>query len=514
MGAEVGLSEWRALLGGWDPEPLADALLRARLARPAPRGWALVHGMLREVLAEQARQTGRLAQHHRACAGLLLAARTPPLQERLGHHLLAAGEPMRAFAHLMSAARAFDQQGISRAASRVVARAEDALDAMQVPTDDRRRCACRLLMALIEVRRHHPRRWLDELRRWCDVAEAAGWTELEVEAHWILGEALQKSDQLDAAGAVLLAGLARAEAEGLQRLQQEIRAGLALLRMRRGDQAGATPLLQEILAQPPLADAPTVQLVARLNLASIARIQGDLPAAEAHAAQAIAAGRAAGALDVVAHGLLILGAVADQRGDLAAAADHLRESLELVRRTSKFRAISLTWNSLGEVARRQGALEEAERCYRTSLAWAEASGRPVEAPQINLALLLARRGRYTAAQDLLVVVQARARALGDRFTAWHCAAFRLPALAGLGDWAGFDAALGEVQAEAPASGGTGRRFNQDIAEEATFAGELALAAGEVARTRAAWTLALAHWQGLGRAPEAAALAARLATLRG
>lgn len=508
MGAEVQTTEWQALLGDWRPEPLADALLRARLARPTARGWAFIHGMLREVLIEQARRAGRWAKHHQACAGLLASAQTPALQERLGQHLLYAGRADEALTHLMDAARTLDQRGISRAASRVITRAEEALDRMGVADDDRRRASCRMLMAQIEIRRHHPGRWVDELEALRDRARAKGWTELEAEALWVLGEAYQKSDRLDDALESLEASRALATRQGLHRIQQEVLVAMALLKLRRGDQAGAAPLMRSVLAQPPHPDAPTVRLVARLNLASISRITGKLDDARRYAQEAIDVGQRQGCLDVVAHGQLILGAISERQGDLTAAEAHLNESLRIVRRTSKFRAIALTLNSLGEIARRQGRLDEAEAAYRSSLAWGAASGRPIEAPQINLALVLIRRQRFAEARELLEQMLERLVALGDRFTSWHCRAFLLSALAGQSAWTAFDAQLAAVLDDPDGH----RRINEDVAEEAELAGQLALRAGHRSRALAAWRLARAHWLGLKRRHRIEDISRRIAEL--
>ena len=494
MGTEVNLAEWRALLAGWDPEPLVDALMRARLARPSPRGWSFVHGMLREVLAAQARQCGRWAAHHRACAGLLVAARTPELQERLGHHLLYAGEARMAFAHLIAAARTLDHRGVSRTASRVISRAEEALDALKASDVDRRRCACRILACQIQIRRHHPSQWIDELCRWRDVAVEQGWEELEAEVLWVLGEAYQKSDRLDEAHGCLEAAQALADRLEIARLKLEVLTARALLRMRHGDQVGAAPLLLEVLAQPVHPEAPTVQLSARLNLASIARLSGDLDGARRYAAEAVRIGQTQDCLDVVSHGLLILGVLAERSGDLATAERQFRECLRIARRTGKFRAIAIAWNSLGEIARREGRLAEAEERYRTSLAWAEAGGRPMEPPQVNLALVLTRRGRYAEARALIEVVIARARRLDDPFTMWCCQAFIVPALAGMGDWEAFDRTLAAVIANPVGQ----NRYLPDIAEEAERAGYIAQHAGQQDRSVSAWRFARDQWRGLGR----------------
>lgn len=494
LGTEIKTAEWCALLGGWSPAALIDALLRARLARPLPRGWAFIHNMLREVLLDQARRAGRLSRHHRACARLLASVRTPELQERLGLHLLHAGDHRMAFAHLMSAARTLDQRGISRAASRVVTTAAAALDQLDVPREDRRRCACQILRAQIEIRRHDPRRWLDEMAAMRDIAQQQGWRELEAEALWVLGEAYQKSDRLDEARTCLESGLALSVTLQLPRLHQEILVALALMRLRRSDQEGARPLLLQVLGMPVLSDAPTVQLVALLNLASIARIMGQLEDAERYAQDAIARGQARGCLDIVSHGHLIMGAIADRRGNLGASADHLQESLRIVRRTGKFRAISLTLNSIGEIARRQQRLDAAERAYLSSLSWAEASGRPLEPPQINLALVRIRQQRFSEAHQMLEEVRQQMHQLGERFVSWHCQAFMLSALAGMGDWAGFDHNLAAVLAEEDGQ----KHINEDIAEEAALAGEYALQAGHTQRALAAWRLSRAHWAGLQR----------------
>ena len=493
MGAEVRLAEWRTLLGHFDPDALIDALLRARLARLTPQGWAFVHGMIREVLTEQARRAGRWSSHHRSCSGLLMTARNPEQQERLGHHLLCAGETRLAFAHLMSAARTLSHRGISRSASRVVARAGEALDLLGATESDRSRCACRLLTCQIELRRHTSPRWLDELQHWHRVAVQQQWPELTAEALWMLGEAYQKANRLDEAHACLEDAQALADRLALPRLKQELLSTRALLRMRRGNQLGAEPLLQRLLAQPVHPDAPTVQLSARLNLASISRLTGRLALAEQYAQEAVDQGQSQGCLDVVSHGLLILGTLASQQGDLALCEARFRESLLIAQRTGKFRAIAATWNSLGELARRQNQLDLAEERYRTSMAWAEAARRPIEDPQINLALVLTRRKRYDEARNLLHQVQVHAEAVGAPFITWHCQAFLLAPLAGLRAWAAFDEALTASVTDPMAQ----KRFGMDVAEEAERAGHIAHSLGQLERAQGAWRFARAQWIGLG-----------------
>jgi hypothetical protein len=113
-----------------------------------------------------------------------------------------------------------------------------------------------------------------------------------------------------------------------------------------------------------------------LSLASIARPPGPT-LARRYAIEAVELGEFHGSLDVVSHGHLVLRVLADREGDLLASEAHISQSLQLAQRTGKPRAIAIAWSSLGEPASRQGAL--AEKRYRTSLAWAEAGGRPIPA---------------------------------------------------------------------------------------------------------------------------------------
>ncbi|MEZ4238828.1 MAG: hypothetical protein R3F59_22275 [Myxococcota bacterium] len=115
LGQEITQVEWRRACD--DPEgvfgdrfpgdeplraALVDRLLVHRLVVGTRARWSFVHGMLRESLERTARQARRWAQHHEACATMLSRyAEDPRVAERLGRHLLEAGQPEQAVAPLL-----------------------------------------------------------------------------------------------------------------------------------------------------------------------------------------------------------------------------------------------------------------------------------------------------------------------------------------------------------------------------------------------------------------------------
>ena len=170
--------------------------------------------------------------------------------------------------------------------------------------------------------------------------------------------------------------------------------------------------------------------------------------------------------------------------------------------------VALCVNLLGEVARFRRQSEDAERHYREALAGFRAVGSQGDASvvEFNLCLLLVQTGRGAEARDTLDAGLSRAWSTGRMALAVSVLAALLPCDAGAADWEAWDAHLAELERQCARVA----IVDVDIAGAAELGAALADEAGETARARRAWEVALSQWEGLGRAEEATKVRDRLA----
>ncbi|HJN74096.1 MAG TPA: hypothetical protein QGF58_09215 [Myxococcota bacterium] len=124
-------------LSGVRPSPLlVGRLLDERLLRATEDGYVFAHAMFREALVRHARDRRRLHRHNRACAAVFEAA--GERSERLGRHLLLAGQTDEALEVLLEAAGAALTEGDAGRAGRLLEYRERALRVLDLPGTDRR----------------------------------------------------------------------------------------------------------------------------------------------------------------------------------------------------------------------------------------------------------------------------------------------------------------------------------------------------------------------------------------
>ena len=96
LGGDVEHREWRtacAIAGVEPPQPLLETLAAQSLVVQDKHGWSFLHGALREILIDNARDQGRIIDHHRYCADMLQGlydTSRPAIAPRLADHLLNA----------------------------------------------------------------------------------------------------------------------------------------------------------------------------------------------------------------------------------------------------------------------------------------------------------------------------------------------------------------------------------------------------------------------------------------
>ncbi|HZJ71031.1 MAG TPA: hypothetical protein VFF36_08875, partial [Planctomycetota bacterium] len=140
LGTAVSTDDWTAIIG--DPAICAELVERMqawRLAEPTPTGWRFAHGMLRESLLRDAEEAGRLPRIHAACARRLeKRASEPGIAERLGTHLLAAGQIEAALGPLMHGVYEREETMGVRSALALYAVHERAMESLNLPPSDPR----------------------------------------------------------------------------------------------------------------------------------------------------------------------------------------------------------------------------------------------------------------------------------------------------------------------------------------------------------------------------------------
>ncbi|MCA9597395.1 MAG: protein kinase [Myxococcales bacterium] len=462
LGEHVELSEWHAALrerGLAASGGLMDALLARKLLTADPRApdrVTFVHGMLRESLELRARDAGRLAEHHAACARLLEPQGLP---ERVGHHWLGADDFERAFPALLAGAWRFIQRGDFRAA---LLCALDATRAARAPAQEAEVWVTRARIAQMQG----------------DYAGASAWAaRAETAARALSDERV----------------LTRALLEGGNSERT------------RGDMTRAAALLEEAATRASaLADD---ELVGRAeNLAAYVCIQrGQSEAGVVHAQTGLAAyGRAGLPLDEARCHLTLSDAV-KQVGRLDDARAHAEAALRRFADHGDRWGQASCHNVLGDIARLDGDLARAERHYREALERFATIGTGTQVlPRLNLAQVLVLRRDHTAAGPLLKSCAQELEAQGRRPWLALVRLSELPLLGHARDWPAWDRTLADAEALLSET----QLVDVDLPLMAGFAADEARAAGHADGARKLYALAGAQWLALGREDRAREVAAR------
>jgi tetratricopeptide (TPR) repeat protein len=368
LGETLDDAEWREAcraVGIDAPEAMVDLLVANRLAKRIEGDWSFVHGMLRESIERRAREGGRWKQRHEACARMLEGPAERGergVAERLGRHLLAAGENARAVLPLLRGARERRETSEYAVARSLLERRDEALAASGSPQTDAEWSEGFLLRARIALHEGKP----DEVRRWACRAEENA---VHLPAPTILAEAL--------------------------RLQGDAS-------RRRGDLNGAQSLYERCVALLPQLQSPHAVAASLWGLGDVARQRGDLATATAALEQSRDLYRAIGDEHGVADYDVGIADVCWQRGDLLSAAAAYERALASFRRLGNRYGVARSLNGLGEVCRAQGDLTGARRLYDEALALLRTIDSAEEIfPRINLGLLeLAADGIEPARRQL------------------------------------------------------------------------------------------------------------------
>ncbi len=457
LGHAVDRREWEhacAAAGVACRADLVDALVARRLARRDEQGFSLVHAMLRESLERAAREQGRWPAHNRACATMLAEwAGRRGIHERLGRHLLQAGDVRQALGPLLRGARERRETSDYRIAHALLDLREDGLARLDLPASDANWGEGWILRARILL--HEAR--LADVFHWSERAAAAarvhGWTSIRAEALRLEGDAARRQGEL---------------------------------RRARG-------LYEDCVALESVVETPHGVAGSYWGLGDVARQQGRLDDAVGLFERARTLYAATGDADGLAECAIGGADVAWQRRDDPGAERGYTDALRAFEALGNRYGVARSLNGLGETARRRGELSRAEEHYRRALSILEVI-RSAEAlfPRVNLGLVALAAGRQSEAVAWLAEAGRDAHGMAWRAVAACVDAALACCAARERDWEECDRRVARAEAVAAEIA----LVEPDLAACAELAGDILARSGLAQGARAAYGLALAQWTAL------------------
>lgn len=448
LGLNVDRTEWEtacAAAGTPCPPQLLESLIVSHLADRTEEGWRFVHPMLRESLERIARESGRWPAHNRSCAAMLLARASAGgrgVSERLGRHLLLAGQPAAAVDFLLRGARERREMSDYPAALALLAQRDETLQSLAVAARDPRWGDGWVLRARIHLHQGQ----LDEVFRWAGKAVTGGndgeWVTIRSEALRLLGDAAR----------------------------------------RRGDLDQATDLYERCISLP---ENPHGVAAGFWGLADVLRQRGRPVRARELFLGSCLLYEQIGDEHGVADHLIGLADLARQRLDAGEAESLYRQARARFAELENQYGVSRCLNGLGEAARLRGDLSRARNYYLRALAILERL-RSADAmfPRFNLALVAMAEERFDEAAELLDEIRGRLEELGwgALLACVHTA--RLACAAHARDWAAWEDSYARAAQRLRSSG----LVDPDVAWCAELAARLAEEAGKPDRAKAARVL--------------------------
>jgi len=468
LGMEVEDEDWQgacAALNASPPAGLIGRLVSNGLAETRTLGWTFAHGMLRESIE---RATGeQWAEINRGCANML-AGRSPRpgISERIGRHLVAAGDTEGSLAPLLDGAWESIRLGHYHRASDLLQRRNQMLDQIGLTETDHRWGQGWNAQCLV----HESLRNLEAgealATRFADAARRHSWSRLLAKAYrWrgMISSLLGDQSQADAMFA-RAAGFVQ-EDDPLERAHI-LRHWARTMRLM-GDGKEALSHLreaQELLTQ----------------------IGNDLELAHcAHDAAAI---------------------LQSLSGDHRGAEQQLASALEIYERLGHATGVGDCWNGLAEVHRQRGDLAAAEDAYQTAHTHL-ARGGAIRAivPVLNRGLIRLQRDDFIEAEAVFTDSLVTVGDGGREDLEAYCHIGLLSCLAHRCEWERFDHHLSLAKKILTRTG----MADRDLAWPAERGGDRAVAEGERRRAEEAWKIAQDQWHRVGATEQANRLAKRL-----
>jgi len=455
LGMEVEEEDWASactVLSTERPAHLITRLLSSGLVESRPSGWAFAHGMLRESIERASGESW--TEINRGCANML-AGRSPRpgLKERIGRHLVAAGEGEDSLKPLLDGAWEKIRITDYHRASDLLQVRERMLHKTRLPAADQRWGEGWIAQCLI----HENLRTLEQGRalsiQCTDAARRHGWQHLLAPAfRWrgIIASHMGDQSEADAMFSRAETLVGDNDVERGHILRHWARA-MRLM----GDAAGAMKCLKQAL-----------ELFGSI----------DLDLEQAHCYYEMAA---------VQQSI---------SGDEQEADTNLSRAMDIYEKVDFVSGVGDCWNGIAEVNRQRGDLAAAESAYHTAHKYLARHGE-VRAiiPVINRGLIRLQRDDYSGAQSIFTECLETVTGSGRDVLEVYCHLGMLGCLAHQREWYRFDHHLSTAQQILLKSAVADR----DLAWPAERGGDLAVAEGERKRAESAWRIARDQWQRIG-----------------
>ncbi len=477
LGTTFSLSEWRnaATIAEASASPeLVERLLEQNLATRQGDGViAFRHTMLREALERRGVESGRAAALHRACATMLERRSDDRrgIAERLGRHLLHAGQIVPALGKLLEGARERQRSGDPASARRLLDYRERALHTLQLPRKDE-------LWGLGWVARV-------EIDLQDGRSDAAA---VEVQLQRLEAAVARHGWKRVAPGAALLRGLVHLRGGRYPDATTEFAKAASLAELRRDHRLEARALTESASARMRMGDLD----LARVDLNDALKHFDSV--ADLH-------GRASARWG--------LGRLAIQEGRLTEAGREIAAARDDFTATGSRWSAAECVNGLGDLARLKGQTGVAEALYRDAIRRMEAVGHYAALiPRINLGLLLVVRKEFVAARRLLEApLRGVDREANPIVAAAMCMVLLAP-VAHAGEWKAWEDYLNTATRILSRT----RFVDRDNGLLACIAAEEAIAQGAIEPARSALGLAYQQYQALGMSAELEGVLARVTAL--
>ena len=245
------------------------------------------------------------------------------------------------------------------------------------------------------------------------------------------------------------------------------------------------------------------------GLANVDMLRGGTAVAEQALKQAYQSIEASGDEIALAGCIAQLALLLKAQGKFDAAREDLLQSLAVTRHAGAHRFEAEILIALGDLCRQSSELDGAEVYYKQATDLSAAFGcNTVHVAQLNLGLLEVERANFEAASRILLPLEeVFAKSLQTLWLAWLRFVI-LPALAGIGSWDALDHHLREAARIDPRA----LPISPDLGYAADLAGRMLEEDGHPERAVAAYRLALAQWQVLGKVGQITSIVGRLASL--
>ena len=430
---------------------LLDRLSVSHLSEPTEEGFRFLHGMVRESLERTSREAGRWQLHNRACAAMLERRYPGEARERIGRHLLQAGEWRGAVDPLIDGALHTAALRGARPALALLTQAEDAMRRLGMSDADARWGRVWTLRSQLLIVQGD----LTGARRWSDATLERG-----PRFGWDVSEARFAAGQ----GALQQRDLAAARSQ-LEAVIQECTRRQGILRGR-----------------------------ATLELGEVERQSGNRPLARKLTLTAQKIFEKLGDENRRALALTQLASIELERSQKKTAWGLFNQAVKVAAAAGDLDTQAQAIRGRAHMLRRIGEYKKARNEYRRAMALYDTIGSwEVVTCRMALGLVYLSTGRYSAARQSFETCRIVLEGGPRQHLHATVLVMLLPCLAQRREWSTWDRHLAKAIPLIEASGYT----SADLGHTAALAGELAEQFGQGQRAVVAYQLALTQLQSTG-----------------